>query len=133
MRKQSNSNELVKLLQNVRPLGQFAVGGSIELPFPGMLCVLFVGRNEIFFLFLFLHVVGLAVTGVGDVPLPIYEPQAKQLISQSEKAPYGKKEKTLRDTRVRDTWQIDGKQVQIQSSRIACTDFLAGINIGAIK
>lgn len=54
--------------------------------------------------------IGLLVADVGDISLPVYERQAKDLIAKCEKAPFGRKDQTIRDDRVRDTWQLDSSQ-----------------------
>ncbi len=40
-------------------------------------------------------------------PLPICEARAKDLIKACSLAPFGQKEKTVYDTSVRNTWQLD--------------------------
>lgn len=54
------------------------------------------------------------VEGVGPVALPLLPIQAQQLIEAAEQAPYGRGEKTLLDTEVRRSWQIDASKVNIQ-------------------
>src|SRR5205807_8906866 len=48
----------------------------------------------------------LEVAGVGPLALPLLPVQAEQLIAMAERAPYGRGEDTLTDTKVRRTWQI---------------------------
>ncbi|KAJ3043357.1 hypothetical protein HK097_001773 [Rhizophlyctis rosea] len=56
---------------------------------------------------------GLSVTNVGVIGLPLSEQQAKSIIEQCEPAPFGRKEATLFDKTVRDTWQLHPGQFQI--------------------
>jgi hypothetical protein len=53
----------------------------------------------------------LNVDGVGPLGLPLTEAAAKRLISGSRQAPVGKGERTVVDTTVRDTWEIDAAKV----------------------
>ena len=55
----------------------------------------------------------LEVEGVGLIALPLLPVQAEQLIATAERAPYGRGEDTLTDTRVRRTWQIGSERVRI--------------------
>ncbi|RYP23035.1 hypothetical protein DL765_001290 [Monosporascus sp. GIB2] len=55
------------------------------------------------------------VEGVGPIRLPLSEVQAKELISKSHKAPFGKGSETVVDTSVRNTWEINPEQFQIRS------------------
>lgn len=101
-------DDLLKFGKNVKPLGQFAVGGVFDLPLPGRLRWLLISFNFWWRLFL-----GLNIAEFGDISFPVYERQAKDLISKCEKAPFGRKDQTLRDDKVRDTWQIDASQVSL--------------------
>ncbi len=58
---------------------------------------------------------GLEVTGVGPVALPLTAAHAQELIVVSRQAPFGKGEKTLVDTSVRRTWEIDARQVKLRN------------------
>ncbi|KZS87473.1 hypothetical protein SISNIDRAFT_419545 [Sistotremastrum niveocremeum HHB9708] len=53
----------------------------------------------------------LRVAGFGNVALPLTEEKARELVQVCHQAPYGKKEQTLVDTSVRDTWEIDADRV----------------------
>jgi len=55
----------------------------------------------------------LEVEGVGPIALPLLPVQAEQLIATAERAPYGRGEDTLTDTKVRRTWQIGSERVRI--------------------
>ena len=58
---------------------------------------------------------GLHVEGVGDIPLPISDAQAKLLASVSEQAPHGKGMETIVDKSVRNTLQVDPSKITIQN------------------
>ncbi|KAF4965850.1 hypothetical protein FSARC_6370 [Fusarium sarcochroum] len=55
------------------------------------------------------------VNGVGDIPLPLGESHAQQIIAQARQAPYGKGSNTIVDTTVRNTWELDPSQFQINA------------------
>lgn len=57
------------------------------------------------------------VRGVGDLQLPITPAQAEQLRAVARRAPYGRGEATLHDTRVRDTWAVAKSRVRIDQRR----------------
>ncbi len=54
---------------------------------------------------------------IGDhtIPLPLAEEDARFIIQASHKAPFGKGTETLVDTSVRNTWEIDRKDFQLQN------------------
>jgi hypothetical protein len=56
------------------------------------------------------HLVGLQVSGVGPVKLPLRAPLAKKLIAVARPAKFGRGEQTLTDTDVRDTWELTPEQ-----------------------
>jgi hypothetical protein len=58
---------------------------------------------------------GLAVDGVGDIPLPLTESSAQALIAASHLAPFGHGEQTLVDTRVRNTWELSANQFRLEN------------------
>ncbi|KAJ3037852.1 hypothetical protein HDV00_001267 [Rhizophlyctis rosea] len=58
-------------------------------------------------------IVGLSVHDVGVIGLPLSEHQAKEMISQCAPAPFGRREATLLDKKVRDTWQLEPHQFEI--------------------
>jgi hypothetical protein len=58
---------------------------------------------------------GLHIEGVGDIPLPISDVQAKLLADIAEQAPHGKGMETIVDTSVRNTLQVDPTKVTIQN------------------
>lgn len=56
----------------------------------------------------------LNVEGLGVIGFPLSEAAAKHLISGCTQAPFGKDERTIVDTLVRDTWEIDASQVRVE-------------------
>ena len=48
------------------------------------------------------------------IGLPLGAREAQAIISICEQAPFGKGERTVVDTEVRDTWQLDGSHVCLQ-------------------
>ncbi|VAX37320.1 hypothetical protein MNBD_UNCLBAC01-57 [hydrothermal vent metagenome] len=58
---------------------------------------------------------GLEIDKVGPIGLPLSKEQAKKIIKQSHRAPYGKGEKTVVDTKVRRTWQLDSGKFSIHN------------------
>lgn len=57
------------------------------------------------------------VTGVGAIPLPLSPVIARRLCEIARPARYGRREQTLLDPRVRDTWEIGKRQVKIDARR----------------
>lgn len=55
----------------------------------------------------------LTVSGVGPVALPVRAPLAKKLIAAARPARFGRGERTLTDTSVRDTWELTPDQVTL--------------------
>jgi hypothetical protein len=58
---------------------------------------------------------GLHVTGLGIIPLPLSEHDAKAIIGISTRAPFGKKEQTLVDTTVRKTWELNSSEFEFRN------------------
>jgi hypothetical protein len=56
------------------------------------------------------------VKGVGPIGLPVSARTAQRLCSVARLAPFGKRDKTLLDLRVRNTWEISGDQVMLDTS-----------------
>ena len=54
---------------------------------------------------------GLHIEKLGTIGLPLGTRDANAIISICEQAPFGQGERTVVDTEVRDTWQLDGSQV----------------------
>ncbi|KDN63793.1 putative 2OG-Fe(II)oxygenase superfamily protein [Colletotrichum sublineola] len=59
----------------------------------------------------------LFVHDVGPIGLPLQEPQIRQVIDKAIQAPFGKGSKTIIDTTVRNTWELDPKQFELRSPR----------------
>ena len=87
---------IVDTLKSVKRPGIYAAGGEAAMPLPAI-----------------------SLTGDPDtiLGLPLGEAQAKRLIELASRAPYGKGEKTIVDTSVRCTWQLDPGQFFINNPR----------------
>jgi len=92
------SMALARVLGHVQRPGDFCAGGACEMFAPG-----------------------LEVEGVGPIALPLLPAQAEQLIAVAKRAPFGRGERTLVDTDVRRTWQINPDQVRIHGQGWART------------
>lgn len=57
----------------------------------------------------------LTVKGVGPIRFPISAMTARKLCAVARPAPFGRRDKTLHDTSVRDTWQLSQRQVKIDA------------------
>ncbi len=84
------SQHLLSILGEVRGSGAFAASGASDFVPPGM-----------------------QVEGLGDIGFPITPSQAKALIGIARQAPFGRGSKTVTDTSVRNTWEIDAGLVSI--------------------
>ncbi|HEX5151650.1 MAG TPA: 2OG-Fe(II) oxygenase, partial [Parafilimonas sp.] len=60
---------------------------------------------------------GLEVEGVGELSYPINEWQAKALIQQAHKAPFGKGSQTVFDDTVRRAWEIDASMLTFKGNQ----------------
>lgn len=87
----SINNDLIEILQSVQRPGDFYATGTVEI---------FAPRLEI--------------EGVGPVALPLLPAQAEQIVEVAERAPYGRGEETVVDTKVRCTWQVDTARIEIR-------------------
>ena len=87
---------IVDTLKSVKRPGIYAAGGEVAMPLPAI-----------------------SLTGEPNtiLGLPLGEAQAKHLIELASRAPYGKGEKTIVDTSVRCTWQLDPGQFSINNPR----------------
>lgn len=81
---------LAELLASVKRPGSFFASGSIETPMPR-----------------------LEIEGVGTIAFPVLDRQVKEIVTEAERAPYGRGEATLVDTRVRKVWQIAPGKIQL--------------------
>eukprot|EP00029_Vermamoeba_vermiformis_P004973 TRINITY_DN1599_c0_g3_i3.p1 TRINITY_DN1599_c0_g3~~TRINITY_DN1599_c0_g3_i3.p1 ORF type:complete len:202 (-),score=5.82 TRINITY_DN1599_c0_g3_i3:1051-1656(-) len=82
--------DLSDLVYDIKAPGTIACGGPISVILPG------------------LH-----INGFGEVGLPLREREAKELITLCQRAPFGRGEKTIVDTNVRNTWQLSPSEIQI--------------------
>jgi hypothetical protein len=60
---------------------------------------------------------GIEVEGVGELSYPINEWQAKTLIEQARKAPFGKGSQTIFDDTVRNAWEIDAGMLRFKGNQ----------------
>jgi len=60
---------------------------------------------------------GIEVEGVGELSYPINEWQAKALIQQAHKAPFGKGSQTVFDDTVRRAWEIDSSMLKFKGNQ----------------
>ena len=81
---------LAGLLSSVKRPGSFFTSGSIGASLPR-----------------------LEIEGVGTIAFPVLDPQARAIVTAAERAPYGRGEATLVDTRVRKVWQIAGDKIRL--------------------
>ncbi len=54
-----------------------------------------------------------SVKGIGTIDLPVTATAVEHLRTVAKKAPYGRRDETLVDERVRDTWEIAGDRVRV--------------------
>jgi hypothetical protein len=73
----------------------------------------------------------LVVPGIGRIQLPLQEQTARSLIQACHQAPFGKGEKTVIDTSVRNTWELNADQFQLQSP--AWAKYMKRITRSALK
>lgn len=76
--------ELLALLKSIEGSGSFATSGARPFIHPG------------------LH-----IQGIGEIGLPLASGQARDIIEQARRAPFGKGSRTITDTTVRSAWEID--------------------------
>ena len=60
---------------------------------------------------------GLVVEGLGEIAFPVNEAAANTLISVAKRAPFGKGRKTIIDSTVRNTWEIDADSLSFSNPR----------------
>jgi predicted 2-oxoglutarate/Fe(II)-dependent dioxygenase YbiX len=83
---------VLKALQKIKRPGTFVTSGAIDPCF-----------------------LGLEITEVGMVGLPLSENQAQAIIEHCYQAPYGRGEETIVDTDVRRTWQMEPQNIHIHN------------------
>lgn len=81
---------LEAILSEVEHPGDFFAAGVLEIPMP---------RVE--------------VKGAGTLSFPVPPPQIEAMVQHATRAPYGRGEKTIVDTSVRNVWQISSRAVKI--------------------
>lgn len=81
---------LEKVLARVKRPGDFFVRGAMEMPLPTI-----------------------EIEGVGVLSFPVPEEQARKLIQEAERAPYGRGPETVLDTSVRNMWQLPPGKARI--------------------
>ena len=96
MEKKPYYRSIIDTLNSIEKPGIYAVGGETTMPLPAI------------------SLVDEPDTILG---LPLCESQAKHVIELASRAPYGKGEKTIVDTSVRCTWQLEPKQFIINNTR----------------
>ncbi|WP_437649321.1 2OG-Fe(II) oxygenase [Sorangium sp. So ce362] len=57
------------------------------------------------------------IEGVGPIRFPISIAAARKLCAVADPAPYGRRDRTVHDVRVRDTWEIDRRRISIDTRR----------------
>ncbi|KAJ3532052.1 hypothetical protein NMY22_g7900 [Coprinellus aureogranulatus] len=60
---------------------------------------------------------GLTIEGLGLIGLPLTDEIAKSIISRAAQAPFGKGTKTIIDTDVRDTWEIEPSSISFANPK----------------
>jgi hypothetical protein len=60
----------------------------------------------------------LRLGSLGHIGLPLSSREAKHVIDRCVQAPFGQGERTLVDTNVRDTWEMDASQVSREHENI---------------
>jgi len=97
---------ILKALRKIKRPGTFVTSGVIEPCF-----------------------IGLEITDVGTVGLPLSENQAQTIIEHCYQAPYGHGEETILDTDVRRTWQMEPQNIHIHNPQwqIVMRDLVAQI------
>ena len=59
----------------------------------------------------------LTVEGVGRIAFPLPSDQAGQIVSLADRAPFGRGEETVVDTRIRKVWQVGADRVRLEGDR----------------
>jgi hypothetical protein len=59
----------------------------------------------------------LHVKDVGPIKLPLSAADAKRIITQCSRSPFGKGTETVVDTSVRNTWQLDANQFELKNPK----------------
>lgn len=99
--------KILNCLKDVKGSGKFVTADTLPFLFPG-----------------------LEVEGIGELSYPINDVQAKALISEAHKAPFGKGSQTVLDNSVRSAWEIDADKLTFNGKQWA--NFIDKI-LGKIK
>ncbi|KAF5027314.1 hypothetical protein F66182_558, partial [Fusarium sp. NRRL 66182] len=86
--------DLLKAITDIKSGGKFAFSSKVQPPHK-------------------LNDLTVSLEGIGQVPIPLDEPHARQIITKARQAPYGKGSDTIVDTAVRNTWELDPSQFTI--------------------
>jgi len=73
---------------------------------------------------------GLYIEGLGEIGLPLTPLQAKSIIAEAKRAPFGQSSRTITDTTVRSAWEIDAGKVSFANP--AWEKLMLGI-LGQVK
>ena len=87
------NNQLINLLKTIEGSGYFQTSGEKKFIPPG-----------------------LRIEGVGEIGFPLTPVQIKAIIGVARKAPFGKGSRTVTDTNVRSTWELDASQLTFQQA-----------------
>ncbi|CAF1049913.1 unnamed protein product [Adineta steineri] len=82
-------NQIQTVLGEVRSSGDYCGGGKLDIVPPNIV-----------------------INNIGPLNFPLDEQQAKNIINNCQLAPFGLRDKTLYDTRVRHTWQLEPHALQ---------------------
>ena len=82
------NEQLLSTLKSIKGNGSFVTSGTRKFVLPG-----------------------LQIDGIGDIGFPIVVPQLKAIIKVARQAPFGQGSRTVTDTSVRRTWEIDAEQL----------------------
>ena len=87
--------DIVATLQSVKHPGSFAAGGTVQLAFPAL--------------------------QINSIPeklgLPINSMQVGKVVEKCSRAPFGREEDTIADSRVSNTWQLNPSQFSVGNQR----------------
>ncbi|MEN0063388.1 MAG: 2OG-Fe(II) oxygenase [Myxococcota bacterium] len=70
---------------------------------------------------------GFTVEGVGECRLPLSQSRIEALLSQATPSPFGYRDQTLHDRTIRDSWEIPGSRVHLDS-KLWSMRFMRGLN-----
>jgi len=85
--------QLLEILEKIKGSGSFVSSDNSPFIFPGM-----------------------EVEGIGEIGFPVNSLEAKDMIRVARKAPFGKGSKTMLDTAVRSSWEIDACEISFNNN-----------------